>query len=120
ETIEELRARVLSRLAQGDGCGAPGDYVAWALATPTTRVLRAGEFPERSGAGTVDVFVTVQASGEPDFVNPSTEQLALIQSYLDEVAPVTVAVTAIAPTQQGVDVTITALSPDTADVRTAI
>lgn len=121
ETIEELRVRVLSRLAQGDGCGAPGDYVAWALATPTTRVHRAWEFPERSGAGTVDVFVTVLASGEPDeFVNPSTEQLALIQAYLDSKAPVTVDVTAIAPTQQAVDITITALSPDTADVRAAI
>src|SRR5690606_12145142 len=106
--------------AQGNGCGAPGDYVAWALETPTTRVLRAWEFPERSGAGTVDVFVTVLASGEPDFVNPSTEQLTEIQAYLDSVAPVTVDVTAIAPTQQSVDVTFTSLSPDTADVRAAI
>lgn len=120
ETIEELRARVLARLAQGDGCGAPGDYEAWALATPTTRVLRAWEDPLRSGAGTVDVFVTVLASGEPDFVNPSTEQLALIQAYLDSVAPVTVDVTAIAPTQQAVAVTFTALTPDNAAVRAAI
>lgn len=121
ETVEELRVRVLARLAQGDGCGAPGDYVAWALETPTTRVLRAWEYPERSGAGTVDVFVTVLAAGGVDeFVNPSTEQLAEIQDYLDSKAPVTVDVTAIAPTQQAVDITITALSPDTAAVRAAI
>jgi uncharacterized phage protein gp47/JayE len=120
ETIEQLRSRVVARLAQGNGCGAPGDYVAWALETPTTRVLRAWEFPERSGAGTVDVFVTVQATGEPDFVNPSTEQLEEIQAYLDSVAPVTVEVTAIAPTQQGVAVTFTSLTPDTEDVREAI
>lgn len=117
ETVDQLRERLLARLAAPPRGGGPGDYEAWALELAPT--LKAWERPARSGAGTVDVFF-VDYIGEPDEMGiPGASRVVAEDVYITARAPVTVTVNALAPTAQGVAMTI-ALSPDTADIRAAV
>ncbi|MBO6937530.1 MAG: baseplate J/gp47 family protein [Deltaproteobacteria bacterium] len=119
EEDRELRTRLLDRMAQEALGGAPGHYVTLAL---RGGALLAWERPEESGDGTVAVYLA-DITGPVAGVDPGgalagviTSQVAPIQAYLDEHAPITVDVTAssVATANRSLSVAIT---PDNADVR---
>lgn len=114
EGVEALRSRVLERLAVTPSGGGPGDYVTWAL--QVSSVTRAWEYPLELGAGTVVVRFATDNDVSP-FPNPA--KVAQVQAYLNTVAPVTAAVTAAAPTEYDVAMTIH-ISPDTPALRAQV
>lgn len=115
ESDAELRARLLLRIRQPPQGGAERDYIAWALELPG--VTRAWAAARRRGAGTVDVFFTFD--GRTNII-PEVGDVADMQALLDLRRPVTADVLAIAPTPAPLAITITGLSPSTAEIRAAI
>lgn len=115
EADADLRARLLQRLRQPPQGGAARDYIAWALELPS--VTRAWVRPLWRGVGTLDVFFVCDRR---DNIIPTLGDVAEMQDYLDARRPVTADVLALAPVAVPLDVTITALTPDTAAVRAAI
>ncbi len=115
ETDAELQSRLLIRMGSPPKGGGPGDYVNWAL--EIAGVTRAWEIPNGDGLGTVVVyFVLDNKSGT---IIPDAGEIATVQDYLDSVAPVTADVNVYAPTEVGVDFTIS-ITPDTSAVRAAV
>ena len=105
EGTEEVRDRLRLRLRKPPQGGAAQDYEAWALAAPG--VEKAWVYPAALGLGTVLVRV-------PD---PST--VAAAQASLSAQRPITAVVSVEASTTLPVAFTIH-ISPDTADIRTAV
>lgn len=83
ETEEELRSRLLFRMANPPQGGAPSDYVAWALEVPG--VTRAWAYKNNRGLGTIDVtFVRdndVDGGGNPDII-PSESERAAVEAHI--------------------------------------
>jgi uncharacterized phage protein gp47/JayE len=115
ELDDDLRSRLLTRIRQAPHGGADFDYVEWAL--DVAGVSRAWAYPRELGAGTVTVrFMTdgLTADGIP-----SAESVTAVQSYIDNVRPVTADVTVIAPVPVAMNPTIN-LNPNSAAVQAAV
>lgn len=125
ETDDDLRGRMLLFLQAPPQGGAASDYAQWALEVPgVTRVwVSAGEM----GLGTVTVRfmmdeVRAAFGGVPQGTNspaPTGDQL-LVHDHVNVLRPVTAELFVVAPVLDAVDVTISGLVPDTAEVRAAI
>lgn len=115
ESDTSLRARLLDRIRQAPQGGASFDYTKWAL--QVAGITRAWVYPNYLGAGTVGVaVVTDDAVGGPI---PSAPVVASVQSYIDNLRPVTAQVTVFAPVAKPLNLTI-ALTPNSTTVRTAV
>lgn len=114
ESTEALRTRFLERLQNTPHGGATADYVAWAKEVPgVTRVwVGAGEL----GAGTAVVRFVRDNDADPI---PASGEVTEVQAYLDEVRPVTAAVTVLAPVDAPLALTLS-VTPDTSAVREAV
>lgn len=116
ETREEGLPRLLQRIRQPPSGGGPGDYVRWSL--EVSGFTRAWEFGNLAGPNSVSV-AAVRDNATPSIVPDAGQRLALL-TYLQSKAPITVDVPVITLTEQTIDLTFSELSPDTADVKTAI
>ncbi len=112
ETIDSWRARILAVIRQKPMGGALNDYVEWAQAA-LTDVEYVNPVGSMFGLGTVGVPFLMAGPAVP-----SPAQVASVQAYLDQVRPVTAAVTALAGSLNPVNVTIH-LDPDTTQIRGA-
>jgi len=113
EDTEDLRSRLLARLQSPPHGGSAADYVAWAREVPG--VTRAWCYPGELGAGTVVVRFVRDDDADP---LPADEAVAAVQAYIDEVRPVTAAVTVIAPVAVPLAMSIQ-LVPNTTATRAA-
>jgi uncharacterized phage protein gp47/JayE len=114
ESTENFRTRFLERLQQAPQGGADNDYVAWAKEVPG--VTRVWVDPLALGVGTV--VVRFVRDGDASLI-PDAGEVAAVQAYIDEVRPVTAAVTVLAPVEASLDLTIS-VEPDTVAVRAAV
>jgi uncharacterized phage protein gp47/JayE len=118
DSVEQLRERLLYRVAHPDRGGAAGDYVAWALEVPGVR--RAWEFPERTAPRTVDVRFVIEVEGDPYMMAlPNSDQITAVAQHIDGVGPVTTDVDVDAVTLQPQLFEI-AITPDAPAVRAAV
>lgn len=115
ETIDELRARYLERVRNTPQGGSERDYERWAKEVPG--VTRAWAYGQHMGPGTVGL--TFVMDNETDII-PDSSKVADVQSYIDEVRPVTDALTVFAPTPVDLDFEIELIDQDTAAIRAAI
>jgi len=113
ETVEELRARLLQRLADPSFSGGPGSYVYWAkLVSGTTRAWEFGGVP---ALGSVTVLFLRDNDDNPFGGNPAT-----VQAKIEEYAPIDLLDLQVAPpTEVNPTVEIT-LNPNTATVQAAV
>jgi uncharacterized phage protein gp47/JayE len=118
ETVSDAKARLLQTLATPPSGGGPGDYVRWAL--QVSGVTRAWEFANLEAPNSVSVACVRDGDGSGAAIVPDGTERAAVLSHLQSVAPITVDVRVITLTAVAVPITITGLSPDTADVRAAI
>lgn len=117
-STEDYRGRILARIQSPPNGGSENDYIAWAL--EVAGVTDAFVYPLALGAGTVVVRFMMYDT-YPDGI-PLAADVATVQAYIDDVSrrPVTDNFTAVAPTAKVQNITITSLSPDTAEIRAAI
>jgi uncharacterized phage protein gp47/JayE len=115
ESDDELRARLFQRLQNPPAGGADHDYERWAL--EVAGVTRAWVEPLWLGGGTVGVFIA--ADNAPGGPIPDQALVDAVQAYIDERAPVTATVYALAPVAVALDLTLE-IAPDTAELRAAI
>ncbi len=117
EEEEDYRERVLTRMRQQPQGGSEADYIAWAkLISGVTRVW---VFPGELGAGTVVVRFVRDGDGTGSAIIPSAGEVSDVQDYIDEVRPVTAAVTVAAPTAMTTNYTLS-ITPDTTEIRAAV
>jgi uncharacterized phage protein gp47/JayE len=115
EADASLRERLLARIQQPPHGGADFDYIAWALEVPG--VTRAWVYPGELGPGSVTVrFVR----DEDVSLIPDAPEVAAVQAYIENLRPVTAAVTVAAPVAVPLDLTIAGLDPNLAAVRDAV
>jgi uncharacterized phage protein gp47/JayE len=109
-----LRARFIARIQQPPHGGAKFDYEAWAL--EVAGVTRAWVYPQELGAGTVTVrFVRDNDAG----LIPDAGEVAAVQAYIDNLRPVTAAVSVVAPVAVALNLSI-GVTPNTTVVKTAV
>jgi uncharacterized phage protein gp47/JayE len=114
ESVETLRARVLSRIRQTPMAGAKYDYVTWAL--EVAGVTRAWSYPHELGAG----MVTVRFMRDNDADSfPDASEVADVQAYIDDLAPVTAIIVVVAPIRDAIVYSIE-LDPDRTSIREAV
>ena len=114
ETDAALLARLLLRLQSPPKGGGPNDYVNWAL--EVSGVTRAWQYPNLDGLGTVGVrFVMDDKVGT---IIPDASEVAIVQAYLDTLAPVTADVNVYAPVALDLDIT-SQIAPNTTAVKAA-
>lgn len=114
ESIESLRARVISSYRIIPNGGSAADYETWALECPgITRAWCRGSY---LGPGTVGLFVMRDNDPVP---LPDDGQLALVQAYIDPLRPVTAELHVLAPVLVPVTYTLR-LIPDTTATRAAV
>lgn len=121
ELDDSLRSRLLSRIQTPPHGGARFDYEAWAMSVPgVTRAWVTSNYTipnESMAAGAVKVrFVR---DNDATGIIPDAAEVAAVQSALDAVRPVTVALTVAAPTAVPLNFSINP-TPDTAAVRATI
>ncbi len=117
ESMDALRERVLERMREPPMGGAKADYKAWAK--EVSGVTRAWVAPREMGLGTVTVRVMFDDLREDGF--PTSDDLAAVAAYLDDVRPVTVEdLFVVAPIAEPINFTIRNLSTDNSAVRAAI
>ena len=118
ELVADWRARIIDRirlLAQG---GSAADYTIWTESTPGVLVARVWPLAHTPNAGDVSVYFLVDGSGAARI--PGGGDVSAVQAQLDGLRPINDHVFARAPTDQPVAFTISALSPDTSDMRAAV
>ena len=115
EDEDQLRDRLLERIAEPPSGGAAHDYRRWTR--EVAEVTRAWVFPRWMGAGTVGVAFMMDERDDPI---PTPDDVLAVQQYLDDLAPVTAEVIVYAPEPEPLDLVISGLSPDTPAVRAAI
>lgn len=114
ETLDDLRLRILERIQSPPHGGNKADYHAWTVAVPN--VTRAWVLPLWMGPGTVGVtFCTDDAAYGPA---PAQADLDAVAAAIDQVRPVTAAVTVFGPALDEIPMTI-GIKPDTVAVRSA-
>lgn len=118
ETDEQLLARLSERMKNPpQGVGADADYERFAL--EVAGVTRAWALENHLGLGTVGV--TFAVDDDPAGPIPDAAKVTEVDTYLnDSRRAVTAALTTFAPTAVNLSPTITGLTPDTGDVRTAV
>lgn len=115
ETDDALRTRLIDRIQTPPHGGSSADYRAWALEVPG--VTRAWCYPLELGPGTVTVrFMRDDDSGS---AIPDAGEVAAVQTYINNLRPVTAQVTVVAPVAAPLNFTI-AVSPNTAAVKAAV
>lgn len=114
ETDADLLVRLMEKIQSPPHGGSKADYVAWAK--EVAGVTRAWCFPLEGGAGTVTVRF-VRDNDSP--IIPDAGEIAAVQAHLEEMRPVTAAVTAAAPTAVPLNFTI-ALTPNTVAVQQVV
>ena len=114
ESIESLRARVISSYRLIPHGGSADDYQTWALECPG--ITRAWCRRNYLGPGTVGLFVMRDDDPQPI---PNAEQLAQVLAYIEPLRPVTAEVYVLAPVMQPVTYRLR-LTPDTSAVRAAV
>lgn len=114
EDAEALRARLLQRIRTPPKGGAASDYVSWALEQPG--VTRAWCYPNWLGAGTVGLTFVMDGRADPV---PLAGDVLAVQNALDQLRPVTAALTVFAPLTLTVNFNIT-VTPAAPAVRAAI
>jgi uncharacterized phage protein gp47/JayE len=119
ETDDELRARILKRIQQPPMGGDATDYEQWALAVPG--VTRAWAAPSEMGIGTMTVRFLMDDLRASDDGWPTPADVNAVAAYIDQMRPVTVKdCFVVAPIKQYLDITISALVPDTEAAKAAI
>lgn len=114
EGDDALRIRLLAVIRAPAHGGNKADYERWALEVPG--VTRAWVYPLEGGAGTVTVrFVRDDDAS----LIPDAGEVTAVQDYINDLRPVTAAVTVAAPTAAPVNYTI-ALTPNTQAVKDAV
>lgn len=112
ESDDSLRERLLTRLRFPPHAGTKTDYQRWALEIPgVTRVWVESNW---SGPGTVGVWFAMDDVYEDGIPQPA--DVAILQSHLESLAPVTARVTAAAPVPEPLAIEVTGLSPYNANV----
>jgi uncharacterized phage protein gp47/JayE len=114
EKDPELLSRLLARIQQTPQGGAKADYIDWTL--EVAGVTRAWVFPNWNGAGSVGVTFMCDSREDPV---PTSGDLAAVEAHLEDLRPVTAALTVFAPGQMAVPLTIQ-MSPNTAANRAAV
>ena len=112
ETDDELRVRLLLRLANPPMGGDAQDYVAWALDVPG--VTRAWASPNELGIGTVTLRFMMDDLRASQGGFPTQDDINTVTAYIDTVRPVTVKdFFVVSPIPFPINFTITNLDPDT-------
>ncbi|MEK6788515.1 MAG: baseplate J/gp47 family protein [Pseudomonadota bacterium] len=115
ESLEDWRARVLATYAEPPQGGTDADYKRWALEVPG--VDRAWVLPALAGAGTVTVAIATSDLVDP---TPSTPLLSAVFTAIDAARPVAgKGLFVVSPSLVPFSPSIR-LSPDSADLRTAV
>ncbi len=132
-TIEAFRGRIRARITAPPHGGNKTDYLGWAKAIPG--VTRVWVEENGLGAGTVVVRFMMDdtyangipsGTGAPNYSGDVKSVYDHIESHADELTgdltgrPATAEVFVDAPAPVPLDVTITGLTPDTPEIRTAI
>jgi uncharacterized phage protein gp47/JayE len=118
ETLAAAKTRLISYLSTPPHGGGEGDYVRWCL--EVGGVTRAWEYALLAGPNSVSVAFVRDGDGSGAAIIPSAGERTAVQTYLDTVRPITVAVDVIPIVSAPLNITLTALSPDTSEVRAAI
>lgn len=117
ETDASFRQRILDVLRNPPHGGSPGEFKTWALQVAgVTRVFIQRATPE---PGSVTVLAMMDDSIYSDGI-PGPADVARVESHLATVAPSAAKLVVAAPVAVPVNVTLSALAPDTAAVREAI
>jgi uncharacterized phage protein gp47/JayE len=115
ENLESHRSRVLEQIREPPHGGNNSDYKQWAKATVGVSVGEVWPQSKWLGSGTVGVFFILE-NGDI----PTEAQVLVVQTHVEQEAPVTADVYVMAPTESLVDISISGLTPDTATVRAAV
>lgn len=120
ETDDALRARILERIQDPPHGGAKADYRRWAK--QVAGVTRAWIEIVEDVPGHKRVIVRFVMDGKADTIIPTTEEVAIVQAWIDgeDVRPVTAEVTVAAPVAVPLAITIQGLTPSTQAVKDAI
>lgn len=117
ETDASFRGRILDLLRNPPHGGSPAEFKSWALSVSgVTRAFVQRATPE---PGAVTVLVMMEDSIYDDGI-PGAADISRVREFLKQQAPSAAKLVVDAPTAVAVDVTLTALSPDTPAVREAI
>lgn len=114
ETDADLLARLQDRVRQPPHGGNRHDYEAWTLAVPG--VTRAWVYRHRQGLGTVGIAFVMDGRAS---IIPTPDEVAAVQSYIDERRPVTAEAVVFAPIPDPLNLTIR-VTPDSTAVREAV
>lgn len=114
EATDDLRVRLLARMAEAPHGGTEADHVAWAKEVSGT--TRAWADPGGLGPGTVVVRFARDGDASPI---PDAGEVAVMQAYLDTKVPAYATVTAHAPTAAALALTVE-ITPDTAALQAVV
>lgn len=98
------------------GGGTAGDYVRWALEVPG--VTRAWEYA--LGGNEVGIAFVRDGDGSGSAIIPDAGEREAVRAYVQAKAPITVTISVRTLTALTVDVTLTALTPNTTAVQAAV
>ena len=115
EKDDQLRQRLIFRMANPPMGGAPSDYIIWMTAQPG--VTRAWVYPNWLGLGTVGVAFVMD--GRPN-IFPLPSDVAQVQSAMGLLKPVTAGLFVFAPTSAPINPTIHLNGADTPSIRAAV
>lgn len=134
ELQDAFRTRMLFKYAQPPQGGAQSDYIEWASEVPG--ITRAWAYGGWQGAGTVGVFIMLDqaqaandgfpqgtdgvATDETRVVPIATGDQLTVANHIFPVQPVTALVFVVAPVPFPIDVTLTALFPNTPEIQASI
>lgn len=117
EAIERVRERLAERRTNPPMGGNANDYIAWAKAAHVD-VTRAWCYSNEAGLGTVVVRFVTDDLGTPI---PTQTHVDSVVDYIDSVRPAGMkSFNVYAPAVKNLNITFTALTPNTAAVRAAI
>ncbi len=116
ESDASYLARILNRVQLPPAGGNENDYETWAK--QVAGVTRAWVYANELGLGTVTVRFMMDETYDDGI--PESGDVTAVQSYIDDLRPVTADVTVVAPTAVPVNFTIELTTVDTATIRQAV